>query len=64
MRHLADITVGNLGANEIGGDETDEREHEIDERGIVVTPHVRIEQFWAAEDEPKAECGWGEKEGQ
>ena len=43
MRHLVDITIGDLDADEVGGNETDEREREIDERGIVVTPHVAVE---------------------
>ena len=40
---LAHIAVRDLSADEICGDETDEREREIDERGIVVTPHVTVE---------------------
>ena len=55
MRHLTDIAVGDLGANEIGGDETDEREREIDERGVVVTPHVAVKRTRTTEDVPKAE---------
>ena len=51
----ADITIRDLSADEVSGDKTDERKREIDEGGIVVTPHIAVERTRTMENVPKAE---------
>ena len=43
MRHLVDIAVGDLEAYKVRRDEAEERYCEIDERGEVLAPELRIE---------------------
>ena len=56
MRHLVDIAVRNLETNKVGCNETEESYREIDERGNILAPELRVHATRMTEDEPKAEC--------
>ena len=59
-----DIAVGDLEADQIGSDETQDCEREIDERGNILAPELRVHATRMTENKPKTECARGEEQGQ
>ena len=49
------IAVRDLEADQIGRNETQDREREVDERGNILAPELRVNRPRMTEDEPKAE---------